>query len=266
MYEDEVFDEIDEEEQYENELEDKRSGTGCLVKAVTLLILLAFITFSMSNFSYLWSNKLSFLDQNKLLMEDEIVQQCKPAVVSIEAVTSYNFPLTTDRKGTGFNISPTGRIVTNLHIVDNASRIIIRFGDGKQYYAHRYETIPGVDIAIITIEGNNLPTLDLNMNEQLQSGESVTVIGNPIGFEKISQRGKVGQFHQISDSQSQVFDINIPVNPGNSGSPVINNSAQVVGIVFASFNMDIDGESEARALAIPVKFCPLSDWDYTRMR
>ena len=220
-------------------------------KFVAILIILAFIAISVPNFPYLFSDGLNFLDQNKALKEDDIVQQCKPAVVRIEATVRNEV-----RQGTGFNISPTGTIITNQHIVENASTITIRFGDGKVYYSKQYEVIPDVDLAIIQLEGNDLPTIALNMKDRVQSGEIVTIIGNPLGYEKISQRGEVGQFHNIKDSLTQVFDINIPINPGNSGSPVIDNQAQAVGIVFASTNIDINGKSELRALAIPVQVLP----------
>jgi S1-C subfamily serine protease len=253
MNEDILMDEIiGEEELLEDEMENKRKP-GCLIKIVALLILLAFIAFSVPNFSYLFSDKLSFLDQNKGLMEDEIVQKCKPAVVSIE-VTDINEHLNTAvRHGTGFNVSPTGTIVTNQHVVANAGTITITFGDGKRYYSKEYEVIPGVDVAIIKLAGNNLPTLSLNTKARVQNGDIITIIGNPLGFEKVSQRGEVGEYHKIEDSQSLVFDIKIPVNPGSSGSPVINDQAQVVGIVFASTTVDVNGESEPRALAIPVQ-------------
>jgi len=249
-----IAEEIGEEEFEEDIVSAKK--TSFFRKFVAILIILAFIAISVPNFPYLFSDGLNFLDQNTALREDEIVQQCKPAVVSIEATVTNELLSTEVRRGTGFNISSTGTIITNQHIVENASAITIRFGDGTVYYSKQYEVIPDVDIAIIQIEGNDLPTIALNMKDRVQSGETVTIIGNPLGFEKISQRGEVGQFHSIKDSLTEVFDINIPINPGNSGSPVIDNKAQVIGIVFASTTIDIDGKAGLRALAIPVQVLP----------
>jgi len=256
MNEDILMDEINGgEELIEDEMKNNRKP-GCLIKTVALLILFAFIAFSVPNFSYLFSDKLSFLDQNRVLMEDEIVRKCKPAVVNIEAADINEHLNTAVRHGTGFNISQTGTIVTNQHVVANAGSITITFGDGTRYYSKQYEVIPGVDVAIIKLAGNNLPTISLDMKARVQNGDIVTIIGNPLGFEKVSQRGEVGEYHKIGDSQSLVFDIKLPVNPGSSGSPVINDQAQVVGIVFASTTVDVNGKLEPRALAIPVQVLP----------
>jgi S1-C subfamily serine protease len=254
---DDILKDDPEEELLEDEIDNKRKP-GCLVKTVALLILLAFVAFSVPNISYLFSDKLSFLDQNKDLMEDEIVRKCKPAVVRIEA-TDINDTLNTRvRNGTGFNISQSGVIVTNQHIVANAGKITITFGDGTKYYSKQYEVIPGADVAIIKLAANNLPTISVDFNARVQNGDTVTIIGNPLGLEKISQRGEVGQYHKLEDSQSLVFDIKLPVNPGSSGSPVINDQAQVVGIVFASTTIDINGNSEPRALAFPMQVIPIN--------
>ncbi len=248
---------IEDDELLEEETEIKKKP-GCLVRIVALLILLAFIAYSVPNFSYFFADKMSFLDQNKDLMEDEIVQKCKPAVVSLEA-RDIGEPLnTTVRHGTGFNISPTGMVVTNQHIVANAGSITITFGDGTKYYSDHYEVISGgLDIAIIRLAGKNLPTIALDRKSRVQSGDTVTIIGNPLGFEKVSQRGEVGEYHRLEGSQSLVYDIKLPVNPGSSGSPVINNQAQVVGIVFASTTLEVNGKKEPRALAFPVQGLPL---------
>jgi S1-C subfamily serine protease len=212
----------------------------------------------MPRLEYLFTDKLNFLDQNKVLQEDQIVQTSNPAVVSIEAVSTDDPLNIAVHSGTGFNISPTGTIVTNQHVVNNASTITITFGDGTKYYVNQYQTVPGIDIAIIKIKGNDLPTIALDMQDPVKSGDIVTVIGNPLGFEKIAERGEVGGYLKIADSPSQVFDIKLQVNPGSSGSPVINDQAQVVGIVFASTTADTNGQSEPRALAIPVQELPLA--------
>ncbi len=248
--------EIFDEELLEDEYEDKRRP-GCLIKVMAVLLLVVFTAFSMPRLSYLFTDKLNFLDQNKVLQQDQIVQKCKPAVVSIEALTT-DAPLNeVVHSGTGFNITPTGTIVTNLHVVANARTITITFGDGTKYYVNQYETIPGIDIAIIKIKGKDLPAIALDMQNQVKSGDIVTIIGNPLGFEKIAQRGEVGGFIKIAESQSQVFDIKLQVNPGSSGSPVINDQAQVVGIVFASTTENANGQAEPRCLAIPVQALPI---------
>ena len=232
------------------------SRSGCLRKAIALLALLVFLAFALPNFPYLFSNPLRFLDQNKVLMDDEIVKRCKPAVVSIESVVKNGSSAAEIHLGTGFNISSAGRIITNRHVVENAKAITVRFSDGRQYTVRQYETIPDVDIAIIQLEGKDLPTLALKIQGGVETGDSVTIIGNPLGFESISQRGQVGQIYFDEGGVPTVFDIGIEINPGNSGSPVINDQAEVVGILYASENIGSNGTTKSKALAIPIQSIP----------
>lgn len=242
------------EEQYPDSDEAAVHGKrGKLYKATALIVLVTFFALSFIDFSYLLSGKWDFLSQNKDLTEDEIVSRCKPAVVSVEAAIS---------RGTGFNISPDGVIITNKHVVAGLTQITVRFGDGRTFYTDTYQSVPNVDIAILRIDGDgqNLPFIEINREEPVKSGEMVTIIGNPLGFEKISQRGRVGSYHRIQDSGAAIFDIKIPINPGNSGSPVLNSRGQAVGIVFASADISVDGKmdngEESRALAFPIRVLP----------
>lgn len=256
MNDDDLINNETEEEQFESDEIESTKKPGYFRKSIAIVSILAFLAFSVPNFPYLFSHKLDFLEQNRALKEDEIVQRCKPAVVSIEVATKSLLD-TEVKKGTGFNVSPTGTIITNQHVVADAGMITIRFGDGRVYYSTQYEVIPNADIAIVRINGNDLPSITLNLKDTIQSGETVTIIGNPLGYEQISQRGEVGQFHNLTNSLTPVFDINIPINPGNSGSPVIDNQAQAVGIIFAGTNIEINGKTELRALAIPVRILAL---------
>jgi S1-C subfamily serine protease len=256
MNDDKFREYADEEEQTEYETKDKRKF-GCLLKIIALVILLAFLAISVPNFPLLLSDKLNFIDQNILLRDDEIVQKCKPAVVSLEVVKNRNETSAAGLyQGTGFNISSTGKIITNQHIVANADSITVRFADGREFSSEQYEIIPNMDIAVINLQTNNLPTVSLNLTDPIREGDPVTIIGNPLGYKSIAQRGQAGQFHKTEADRLVVFDINITVNPGNSGSPVINNHMQVVGVIFASANLKINGKSESRALAIPVQSIP----------
>lgn len=261
MIEDDSLDNFIDE--IENEADDgseiKKRKSGCLIKITALFILLAFVTLSVPNFPQLLSGKMNFFDQNEVLREDEIVQQCKPAVVSIEVPVNSGILGKEVRQGTGFNISPTGKIITNRHIVADAGTIIIAFGDGRKYYTKEYTAVSGEDIAIIDLAGKDLPFISLNQKEPVQEGDTVTVIGNPLGYKKISQRGLIGGFVRVEDSQLPIFTIDIEVNPGNSGSPVINNQSQVVGVVFAHAEIPENGTLTSRALAIQVLGLPLDE-------
>ena len=238
----------DDPEGAEDDYTEPFAKRGLLFKVAAVVVLVTFLAFSFLDLSYLFSGKLGFLNQNMELSEDEIVLLCKPAVVSVEAGT---------RRGTGFNISPEGTIITNEHVVSGAAKIVVSFGDGRVFHTDAYNVVPNVDIAILNIQGNvkDLPFIELNKVDQVRKGDIVTIIGNPLGFSKISQRGTVGKFYKLADSQAKVFDINIAINPGNSGSPVINSNGQAVGVVFASMS-EGEGNKEPTALAIPVYLLP----------
>jgi S1-C subfamily serine protease len=201
------------------------------------------------------SSQLDFLAGNRALSTDQIVKKARPAVVNIEA-SVWNGPFRSLHQGTGFNLSPQGKIITNRHVVEGSGKIKVSFGDGRIFYADSFTPVKGADLAIINLHSYNLPAIAIEKKTTAQSGDQVTIVGNPLGLEKISARGQVGQYHLTSGNEIQVFDISVPANHGNSGSPVLNSRARVVGVVFAISTMEVNGQTETRALAIPIRALP----------
>ena len=243
----------DKERDFLNEEDEIDAGgkTSIVFKIIAVIILLSFLVFSVPNFAYLLSDRLNFLDQSKELNQDEIVLNNRPAVVAIEVSSKDG-----KRSGTGFNIDPSGLIITNEHVVEGAVEIIVEFSNGRKFFAKRYQEIEGVDVALIEINGEGLPAAILNKTDPIKTGETVTIIGNPLNYERVSQRGKIGKISSISDTKYEMFEIKVPINPGNSGSPVINGRSEVVGIVYAGVNMQEQSAAGSFALAVAIRELP----------
>jgi serine protease Do len=222
---------------------------------VTILLIVGFLALSLPELQIIIASRFDFMADNQRLRSDQIVTTAKPAVVSIEA-SIWDGLSRSVRQGTGFNISPQGKIITNRHVVEGSNKIKVSFGDGRFFYVKSFIVVPGIDLVTIDLHSQNLPVIGVDKQDLPASGQQVTIIGNPLGLQKIAQRGKVGQYHLTKDNQVEVFDINVPANPGNSGSPVLNDYAQAVGIVFASSQMKIGAHTEVRALAIPINALP----------
>ena len=227
-------------------------GMGCLGKILIIILILGFVALSFPEWRLLFSDQLELLSDTQYLNEDEIVQKARPAVVSIESKI-WEGPLISTRQGTGFNISPQGKIVTNKHVLDGAGKIKVSFEDGRVFYPEDFVIFENVDVAYIKLNSSDLPFIEVDEERKPKKGDLVTIIGNPLGLRQVSQRGHVGDYHWTSGNKVPVFDIDVPANPGNSGSPVLNGQAQAVGIVFASGKVETQGQMEDRALAIPLR-------------
>ncbi|MGD9379646.1 MAG: trypsin-like peptidase domain-containing protein [candidate division WOR-3 bacterium] len=163
--------------------------------------------------------------------------------------------------GTGMIISPDGYIVTNEHVVSNATRINITLPDSRQFEAEIVATDVTHDLALLKIEANGLPYAELGDSENLMIGEWVIAFGNPFGFllEDTRPTVTVGVVSALNRSikstredrvYKSMIQTDAAINPGNSGGPLVNILGEVVGLNTAIFTSG--GGSEGIGFARPV--------------
>ncbi|MGE7949710.1 S1C family serine protease [Lysinibacillus sp. NPDC093688] len=183
---------------------------------------------------------IEFLKVSARLSAQEDIKTYKKAVVEISTDSS---------KGTGFVISSDGLIVTNAHVVEDAQSLFVVFPEEGLMGAKLVESYPEVDLALLQVTGDDLPSLSLAKNPSYSKNEHVYFIGNPLAFTGIANEGTLLESTSLEDWQEPVMMMDAPVYRGNSGSPVINADGEVIGIVFATAKKDPYGRV---GLFIPV--------------
>lgn len=134
--------------------------------------------------------------------------------------------------GSGFIISADGYVLTNNHVIAGADEIIVRLPDRSELEAKLIGADPRSDVALLKIEGENLPTVRLGKSEDLKVGEWVLAIGSPFGFDHSVTAGIVSAKGRSLPNESYVpfIQTDVAINPGNSGGPLFNLAGEVVGI------------------------------------
>lgn len=143
--------------------------------------------------------------------------------------------------GSGFLITPDGYVMTNNHVVEGASQIMVVLRDRREFPARVIGRDPSTDIAVIKIEGENFPSLELGSSEDTRVGEWVLAIGNPLDLAFtvtagiISAKGRPldGIIQQSGGGAYAIEDFiqtDAPINPGNSGGPLVNIRGDVIGV------------------------------------
>lgn len=134
--------------------------------------------------------------------------------------------------GSGFIISKDGYILTNNHVVQGADEIIVRLNDRRELNAILIGADESSDLAVLKVDANNLPTVDLGDSDALEVGEWVIAIGSPFGFDYSVTAGIVSAKGRSLPSENYVpfIQTDVAINPGNSGGPLFNLHGKVVGI------------------------------------
>lgn len=176
------------------------------------------------------------------LQNISIFEACNRAVVHIETQvtddSSYFDAVPESDTGSGFFISAEGLIVTNYHVIKDASIITVSLYDGSVYEAQLMGSDDENDIAVIKITptaGASISTLAFGDSDSLLVGQKVIAIGNPFGYDRTMVTGIIsGLSRPIRDERGKVLlgmvQTSAPINPGNSGGPLLNTKGQVIGL------------------------------------
>jgi len=169
---------------------------------------------------------------------------------------SPNFPGQPQQQSTGFGsgfiISDDGFVITNAHVVDNATEIIVGLQDQREFNATLVGSDATSDIAVLKLDGTNLPTVKLGDSDNLKTGQWVLAIGSPFGFEHTATQGIVSALARSlpEDTYVPFIQTDVAVNPGNSGGPLFNVDGEVVGVNSQIFSRS--GGYQGLSFAIPI--------------
>ncbi|MFI5156255.1 MAG: S1C family serine protease [Chitinophagales bacterium] len=146
---------------------------------------------------------------------------------------------TTPVSGSGFIISSDGFIVTNHHVIENATEIRALLADGRVMHAELKGADPSTDIAVLKIYGTGLKALSFADSSALKPGQIAVAIGNPLGLQHTVTAGVVSALGRTLRARNgrmidDIIQTDASLNPGNSGGPLVNSSGQVIGVNTAT--------------------------------
>jgi serine protease Do len=198
----------------------------------------------------------------------EIARTVRPTVVNISTTEKVKSPLGDDllgrllqgpaarrprtALGSGFIVSPDGYIVTNFHVVREAAQIVVRLADHRERAAKMVGGDAKTDLALLKIDGGDLPALPFGDSDRLEVGEPVMAVGNPFGLEQTVTSGIVSAKERFigAGPYDDFIQTDASVNPGNSGGPLVDARGALIGINSAIFSQT--GGWAGISFAIPV--------------
>ena len=198
--------------------------------------------------------EVSFTSSEPLVSDEElldaysravvgVVEKVEPAVVSIGTKRQMRSRgLGSEGAGSGLIIAPDGYVLTNNHVVEDAAELEVGLTDGNMYKAEIVGTDPETDLAVVRAAANGLPTAELGNSDTLHVGQLAIAIGNPFGFQSTVSTGVISALGRSLRSKTvrlieNVIQTSVPLNPGNSGGPLVDSQGRVIGINTAMINM-----------------------------
>ena len=132
--------------------------------------------------------------------------------------------------GSGFILSADGYVMTNAHVVEGATEVIVTLTDKREFKARIVGTDKRTDVAVVKIEASGLPAVRIGDTSRLRVGEWVMAIGSPFGLDNTVTAGIVSAKQRDTGDYLPFIQTDVAINPGNSGGPLINMRGEVVGI------------------------------------
>lgn len=132
--------------------------------------------------------------------------------------------------GSGFILSADGYVMTNAHVVDGADDVYVKLTDKREFKAKIIGVDARTDVALVKIEGNNLPRLTMGDSNKIRVGEWVIAIGSPFDLDNTVTAGIISAKARDTGDYLPLIQTDVAVNPGNSGGPLINMRGEVIGI------------------------------------
>ena len=152
--------------------------------------------------------------------------------------------------GSGFFISSDGYVLTNYHVVDDATDIYVTLTDGREFKAKVIGSDKQTDVALLKIDAKDMATLPIGDSDKIKKGQWVLAIGSPFGLDSTVTAGIISAINRDTGDYLPFIQTDVAVNPGNSGGPLINLQGEVIGI--NSQIISRSGGFMGISLAIPI--------------
>jgi S1-C subfamily serine protease len=192
-----------------------------------------------------------------------LFRQASPGVVNITAIGvqrdlfTLNLHQIPQGTGSGFVWDTNGNIITNFHVIQNASAAQVTLADQSNWKAQLVGVAPDKDLAVLRIDApaKRLHPIPIGTSKDLQVGQSVFAIGNPFGLDQTLTTGVISALNREIDSVTRrpiqgVIQSDAAINPGNSGGPLLDSAGRLIGVNTAIFSPS--GVSAGIGFAIPV--------------
>ncbi|HLS90679.1 MAG TPA: trypsin-like peptidase domain-containing protein [Limnochordia bacterium] len=211
------------------------------------------------------------LDSQQRVLDDEeavirAVERVGPSIVKISVTQQGHLdglfgrvPTTQQGLGSGVIVDARGFILTNHHVVEGADTILVALPDGRQFQGRLVGSYPDADLAVIHVEGDDLPQAELAQGKELKVGQLVIAIGNPFGLDYSVTTGVISALGRelMVDPQRGIALTNLiqtdaAINPGNSGGPLVDREGRVIGINTAVLRASHGLQAQGLGFAIPI--------------